>query len=100
MIKPYCVPVPGAEMIRECYHAGVWWDDLNEFRDSGFFSFYLRAMHCNHIQYIISRLVFDLSRILMPICCLFLSMACPFWGTRINLYVHNINDPKSNVLGV
>lgn len=37
MIKPYCVPVPGAEMIRECYHAGVWWDDLNEFRDNGFF---------------------------------------------------------------
>lgn len=36
MIKPYCVPVPGAEMIRECYHAGVWWDDLNEIRDSVF----------------------------------------------------------------
>lgn len=29
-------------MIRECYHAGVWWDDLNEFRDSVCVVFFLK----------------------------------------------------------
>lgn len=54
MIKPYCVPVSGAEMIRECYHAGVWWDDLNEFRDSVFFFFFEQCIATIYNIYTIS----------------------------------------------